>query len=102
MQAIIVTEYEREIINRLREGDSIHRRCVCMTLEMPYTKEMLQDDLEMHKECDDELEFEHHKRFIRKWQEEAMRQYKAQGNKEPPEFGTKRATALISAVDDKV
>lgn len=102
MQAIIVTEFEREIINRLREASNNVRCLVCMPLGLPYTEEMLQGSMEEYKEnYKDRRVIEDHKRWLYDRQVETEKIYRAHGNKEPLAFGTKKAVAFISTLEER-
>ena len=100
LRAILVTELEEAIINRLRMGTISMRGIVLNSLDLPYTPEVAALRERLTEECGIKncLEKELEKKTNKKMQERILKAYRDAGYMEPIEFGTGKAIKFLHAV----
>ncbi len=100
LQAILVTELERAIIEKLRNEHDAMKCIVLMNLGLPFTNELLEYTLNMRngsKCTTGKLEGEIRIQIERdiKTQEKRLNSYRKEGYKEILEFGTGKAVPFL-------
>lgn len=100
LQAILVTEFERAIINAIRAGCTARRGAVLLSLEFPETKEIqeLFDSIVDEDKFLSSLEKKKRKIENRKRNERLLKIYREAGYREPLEFGTEKAVPFIRSL----
>lgn len=103
LQAILVTELEKAIIEKIRNEHDSMKCVVLMTLGLPFTNELLDFSLNLHdndryiKGITDDWIIERKKDDIIT-QEKRLNSYRKEGYKEPLEFGTGKATPFLHSL----
>ncbi len=105
LQAILATELERAIIDKLRNDDYcfFYRTVVCNTLELPYTPEALEYHLQAIDNSGEicgtsDAETERRKKKCKQEQKNRINMYHAKGYKDEPEFGKGAVAPFLKMV----
>lgn len=85
MVAVLITEYERAIIDKMRTSPEDIRCKICLNIGVPYTEEGLKTALSIYSDPD----------RTAKEQERRIQEYRAAGHIEPLEFGTGKTSAYL-------
>lgn len=103
LQAILVTELEKAIIEKLRNEHDSMKCIVLMTLGLPFTNELLEYSLCLHDKdrykfgsTDDEIRKRKNDEIIA--QEKRLNSYRKEGYKGLLELGTGKATPFLRSL----
>ena len=92
MVAVLITEYERAIIDKMRTSPENIRCKVCLNIGVPYTEEGFRTALSIYSDPD----------RTTKEQERRMQEYRATGYAEPLVFGTGKTRPYLCPTDKEV
>lgn len=104
LQAILATEYEKAIIDKLRNDDSYCFRSVaCNMLGLPYTPEALEYRMHAIEHggylCgESDIEIEQKKKECKQEQTNRIKKYHAEGYEGDPEFGNGSVDTFLKMI----
>lgn len=99
MKAVVLTDYEIELINRLRTSPVNVGTIAALYAGLPYTDECLQHMLrQAGRFCEGRDKAEEQQKIIKR-QQTLMANYTADGEKERPAFGQGKVRAVMWTVD---